>query len=318
MIDTRWILGLMTALCCVSAFPQVTAYRGAKLIDGTGTGAVEEATILVDGDRFIAVGANVPMPDDAIQVDLSGMWVVPGMIDAHVHFMTSGRMYTRPAFFDLTHKVSYGEEIEFIKRNIPDTLRANMSRSSTMMEAMLWYADWRDYQHAVVAEAANHGMQVTTHAHAMEYARGAVEAGVASLQHVVADQPVDQAFIDLLKQNDVVVTPTLAIRKRTFIELFTKELELLPIEHQCSVPGVLESFDEPIPAADSQSSRYRKQGEIAAANVKTLYEAGVALAVATDTGMIGIPHGSGMHLELRDLNRAGVPAEYLIHAATYN
>ena len=145
-----------------------------------------------------------------------------------------------------------------------------------------------------------------------------MQAGAASLQHIPADQPVDQAFIDLLKANDVIVVPTLAIRKRTFIELFTKELELLPIERTCSVPGVVESWNELIPPADDQSLRYREQGAMAAANARALFEAGVALAVATDTGMIGIPAGSGMHLELRDMHRAGIPADYLIHAATFN
>ena len=403
----HWLVTLMLVVMAGSSRADVTAYQGATLIDGTHGGMVQNATVLVQGDRFSAAGSDVVIPDDAELVDVSGKWIVPGLIDAHVHFMTSGRMYTRPAFIDLTDKVSYEEEIAWIKAHIPDTLRANMcagvtsvlslggpsleyntrdlaartdaaptvfvghgvitpvpefiaertippwdgeltlkpgmsaeaavhhvqeavardadliktaldNRGSRMISALLWYADWREFQRAVVEEAARHGLRVTTHAHALEYSRGAVEAGAASLQHVVADQPVDQPFIDLLQENDVIVVPTLAIRKRTFIELFTKELELLPIERTCAVPGVVESWDEPIPPADDQSSRYRHQGAMAAANVKTLYEAGIPLAVATDSGMIGIPAGAGMHLELRDMHRAGVPADYLIHAASLN
>lgn len=407
MTVVRWTAALACSLLVGYGHADVTAYQGATLIDGTHRGAIENATVLVKGDRFIAAGTDVAVPEGAKVVNVSGKWIVPGLIDSHVHFMTSGRMYTRPAFIDLTDKVPYEEEIEWIKTHIPDTLRANMcsgvtsvvslggpsleyntrdlaarthaaptvfighgviapmpefiaeqmippwdgeltlkpgmsaeagvahvqtavargadliktaldNRGSRMISAMLWYADWQAFQQAVVAEAAKHGLQVTTHAHALEYARGAVQAGAASLQHIPADQPVDQAFIDLLKAKDVIVVPTLAIRKRTFIELFTKELELLPIERSCSVPGVVESWDEPIPPADDQSLRYRVQGAIAAANARALFEGGVALAVATDTGMIGIPAGSGMHLELRDMHRAGIPADYLIHAATFN
>ena len=407
MIDLRWTASMVLSLLAGYSHADVTAYQGATLIDGTHRGAVENATVLVGEDKFIAVGAGVVVPEGAKVVDVSGKWIVPGLIDSHVHFMTSGRMYTRPAFFDLTDKVPYEEEIEWIKTHIPDTLRANLcsgvtgvvslggpsieyetrdlasrteaaptvfvghgviapmpgfiaermippwdgeltlkpgmsveaaaahvqeavargadliktaidNRGSRMITALLWFADWREFQQAVVAEAAKHRLRVTTHVHALEYARGAVQAGAASLQHIPADRPVDQAFIDLLKANEVIVVPTLAIRKRTFVELFTKQLELLPIERQCSVPGVVESWDEPVPPADDQSMRYRRQGAIAAANVRALYEGGVSLAVATDSGMIGIPAGSGMHLELRDLHRAGVPADYLIHAATFN
>ena len=407
MMAIRWLMGATFLALASLCHGEVTAYRGATLIDGTRNGVLENATILVNGDRFIAAGADVPIPEDAAVVDVTGKWIVPGLIDAHVHFMTSGRMYTRPAFFDLTDKVPYEEEVDWIKSNIPATLRANLcsgvtgvislggpsleydtralaqrtaaaptvfvghgviaplpefvaramippwdgeltlkpamsaeagaahvragvargadliktaidNRGSQMLSALLWHVGWREFQGAVVEEAARHGLKVTTHAHALEYARGAVEAGAASLQHVPADQPVDQAFIDLLKAQEVPVVPTLAIRKRTFIELFSKDLELLPIERTCSVPGVLDSWQEPVPPADEQAIRYREQGKVAAVNVKALYEGGVALAVGTDTGMIGIAAGSGMHLELRDMQRAGVPADYLIHAATFN
>ena len=112
--------------------------------------------------------------------------------------------------------------------------------------------------------------------------------------------------------------PTLAIRKRTFIELFTKDIDLLPVEERCSVPGVVESWYEPLPPMEDSSARYREEGAIAAANAKALFDAGIPLAVGTDTGMIGIAAGSSMHLELRALHRAGIPAEYLVHAATLN
>lgn len=404
--SARW-LSVFLVMFAASSNAELVAYKGATLIDGTLSGFVENATVLVGGDKFVAVGSDLDVPQGTRIVDVSGKWIVPGLIDSHVHFMTSGRMYTRPAFFDLTHKVSYEQEIGFIKEHLPDTLRANMcagvtsvvsmggpsieyqarqmaatmdhaptvfighgvivpmpkflaeqmippwdgeltlkpgmsaedavvhvqqgvrkgadliktaldSRDSLMIKSMLWYADWQDFQKAVVEEAAKNGLPVTTHSHELEYARGAVEAGASSLQHVVADQPVDEPFVEMLVDEDVVVVPTLAIRKRTFVELFTKELELLEIERRCSVPGVVASWNEPVPSADAQSERYRVQGAMAAANVRALYAAGVPLAVATDSGMIGIPAGAGMHLELRDLNRAGVPADYLIHAATYN
>ncbi len=395
------------SICCVTAVADVTAYVGATLIDGTGRAPVANATVLVENDRFLAAGPGIDVPEGARVVDVRGKWIVPGLIDSHVHFMTSGRMYTRPAFFDLTDKVPYEEEVEWIKAHIPDTLRAFMcsgvtgvlslggpsleyntrelaagmddaptvfighgviahaprfvaertippwdgeltlkpvlsaeegiaavreavargadlvktavdDRGSALLRAALWWWDWRELEAAIIEEAARHGLMVTTHAHALEYARGMLELGVASLQHIPADKPVDEAFIALVKDKGAIVVPTLGLRKRTFIELFTKEIDLLPIEETCSVPGVVESWYEPLPPIDDQSTRYREQGRIAAANVKTLFDAGVPLAVATDTGMIGLAAGSSMHVELRALNQAGIPASYLIKAATLN
>ena len=336
---------------------------------------------------------------------MAGKWIVPGLVDAHIHFMTSGRMYTRPAFFDLTDKVPYEEEVEWIKAHIPDTLRAFLcsgvtsvlslggpsleyntrdlargvdaaptvfighgvighmpmfvaermippwdgeltlkpalsveagiahvqdavaqgadliktaidDRGSALLAAAMWWWDWRELEAAIIEEAAKHGLGVTAHAHALDYARGLVELGVASLQHIPADKPVDEAFVALAKDKGIIVVPTLALRKRTFIELFTKDIDLLPIEERCSVPGVVESWYEPLPPADDQSARYREQGEMAAANAKRLFEAGVSLGVGTDSGMIGLAAGTSMHLELRALSDAGIPADYVIQAAT--
>ena len=396
---------VLWSIFCATAMAEVTAYTGATLIDGTGRPPVPSATVLVEDDRILAAGSGVDVPEGARIIDVTGKWIVPGLIDAHIHFMTSGRMYTRPAFFDLTDKVPYEEEVAWIKAHIPDTLRAFMcsgvtgvlslggpsleyntrelartmddaptvfighgviahaprfvaermippwdgeltlkpvvaaeegvaevqeavargadliktavdNRGSSFLAAAMWWWDWRELEGVIIEEAARHGLMVTTHAHALDYAHGMVELGVASLQHIPADQPVDEAFVELARDRGVIVVPTLGLRKRTFSDLFTKEIDLLPIEQSCSVPGVVESWYEPLPRIDDQSTRYRQQGAMAAANAKTLFDAGVTLAAGTDTGMIGLAAGSSMHLELRALNQAGIPADYLIQAAT--
>lgn len=396
---------LLWSICCGTALAEVTAYTGATLIDGTGRPATANATVLVESDRILAAGSGVDVPEGARVIDVTGKWIVPGLIDAHIHFMTSGRMYTRPAFFDLTDKVPYEEEVAWIKAHIPDTLRAFMcsgvtgvlsmggpsleyntrelaatmddaptvfighgvithvprfvaermippwdgeltlkpvmsveegiaevtgavargadfvktavdDRGSALLAALMWWWDWRELEAAIIEEAARHGLMVTTHVHALDYAHGLVELGVASLQHIPADKPVDEAFVELAKDRGVIVVPTLGLRKRTFTELFTKEIDLLPIEERCSVPGIVESWYEPLPPMDDELAHYRQEGEMAAINSKTLFEAGIPLAVGTDTGMIGLAPGSSMHLELRALNQAGIPAAYLIEAAT--
>ncbi|HKS06385.1 MAG TPA: amidohydrolase family protein [Gemmatimonadaceae bacterium] len=63
----------------------VTAIRVGRLVDPeTGTIANNQI-MLVQGGRFTAIGANVTVPQGAEVIDLSGLTVVPGLVDAHNH-----------------------------------------------------------------------------------------------------------------------------------------------------------------------------------------------------------------------------------------
>src|SRR4029453_10003530 len=57
------------------------------LVDGTGGAPMNDARIVITGDRITAVGpaATVSAPDDAEHVDLTGRTVLPGLVDAHFH-----------------------------------------------------------------------------------------------------------------------------------------------------------------------------------------------------------------------------------------
>lgn len=61
--------------------------RVGRLLDGTGSPAVEDAALLVVDDRIAEVGpdASVARPEDAAQLELPGSTALPGLIDSHVH-----------------------------------------------------------------------------------------------------------------------------------------------------------------------------------------------------------------------------------------
>ncbi len=63
------------------------ALTGANLIDGTGRPVLPDSVVLVDRDVIQAVGPRgaVDVPPHAEVVDLSGMTVLPGLIDTHDH-----------------------------------------------------------------------------------------------------------------------------------------------------------------------------------------------------------------------------------------
>ena len=60
----------------------------ARLIDGTGAGVRERASLLVEGDTVVRIdGAPIegPRAPDAEVLDLGGRTVIPGLIEAHIH-----------------------------------------------------------------------------------------------------------------------------------------------------------------------------------------------------------------------------------------
>ena len=81
---------LLSCLLLVLAMPAPAAplvFTHATVIDGTGAPPLADATIVVDGDRIRSVRAHDEgsPPKDAKVEDLRGRWVIPGLIDSHVH-----------------------------------------------------------------------------------------------------------------------------------------------------------------------------------------------------------------------------------------
>ena len=111
----------------------VTALVGGTLIDGTGAGPLADSVVVIEGTEITAAGAraDVTVPAGARRVDVGGKWLVPGLIDAHVHFMESGRIYTKPGQIDLTHLVPYDEEVAWMQQRVPVTLTSYLCAGVT-------------------------------------------------------------------------------------------------------------------------------------------------------------------------------------------
>ncbi|AKM08477.1 amidohydrolase family protein [Pelagerythrobacter marensis] len=67
----------------------VIVVAGGTLIDGRGGAPVENAVLVMQGDRILAAGplSNTPLPTDADRtIDATGLFIMPGLIDLHIHF----------------------------------------------------------------------------------------------------------------------------------------------------------------------------------------------------------------------------------------
>lgn len=68
-----------------------TVLKGMTLIDGTGA-TFEDAVLVFEDNRIVAAGerAAVEQPPDAIIYNLDGKFVIPGLIDTHIHLDMHG------------------------------------------------------------------------------------------------------------------------------------------------------------------------------------------------------------------------------------
>jgi imidazolonepropionase-like amidohydrolase len=65
-----------------------TVFEGARVIVGDGK-VIDNATIVVQGDRITQVGTAVKPPAGATRVSLTGKTVMPTIVDTHVHTSTT-------------------------------------------------------------------------------------------------------------------------------------------------------------------------------------------------------------------------------------
>jgi imidazolonepropionase-like amidohydrolase len=68
------------------------AIRAQRLFDGTGKSAMRDAVVVIDEGRIAAVGpiAQVQLPPGVRALDVGDRTVMPGLIDAHVHILSTG------------------------------------------------------------------------------------------------------------------------------------------------------------------------------------------------------------------------------------
>ena len=66
-----------------------TAIRNATILTVT-RGTIEKGTIVIRNGKIAAVGVDVDVPRGATEIDATGLYVMPGIIDAHSHIAIDG------------------------------------------------------------------------------------------------------------------------------------------------------------------------------------------------------------------------------------
>ncbi len=171
---------------------------------------------------------------------------------------------------------------------------------------------------ALIAEAHRQDLKVAAHMYTLADAKGLVRNGVDVLAHSVRDAPVDTELLALMQQNDTCYIPTLARDVSTYIyesipdffsePFFLREADLDEIKDL--------SQPEAMRAMAARAQRGKDDLAMGQRNVKALHDAGVRIALGTDSGLPGRFPGYFEHMELELLAEAGLAPMAIIQAAT--
>jgi imidazolonepropionase-like amidohydrolase len=84
-ITLRVLVILLCLGIAAQAADQIFVLKAARLFDGKSNALLQNAVLIVQGDKIVDAGTNLQIPSDAQVIDLSDATLSPGFMDAHTH-----------------------------------------------------------------------------------------------------------------------------------------------------------------------------------------------------------------------------------------
>jgi imidazolonepropionase-like amidohydrolase len=247
---STFILLVGVLLFAANAAAQITVLTRAAVIDGTGAPPQKDITIVMENGRIRDIGPSLKIsaPAGATVLDLTGKFIVPGIINAHGHVGAKTEPQLRQyALYGVTTATSMqtdpdevvqvreaqkrgelrGARVSTVKYRFapdPEVVTPEQARAKvdqTVTAGADYIKIWVDggfgtrakltpeFCAAVLEQARKHGKRTFGHAYELVDAKMLVERGLNVLAHNVRDREVDSDFIALLKQRNVSLIPTL-------------------------------------------------------------------------------------------------------------
>ena len=281
MLPRIQVVGVLaTAL----AWADVTAFVGARILDGTGKPAIADGVLVVRDGRIEAVGARaaVKAPREARIVDLSGKTITPGFHSTHVHITGASGVeqqlgvYTR---YGITTLWSLGGEPagafdarreqdtpslkrarlylagDIISGATPDAARRMVAKvAGTKPDILKIRVDDQlgtakkmepAVYKAIIDEAHERGLRVAAHIFYLDDAKELLRSGVDMIAHSVRDKEIDDEFITLMKARSIPYCPTLTREISTFVYESTPAFFADPFFQREADPKVIAELNEP-------------------------------------------------------------------------
>jgi imidazolonepropionase-like amidohydrolase len=113
--DGSWKIAVSTAFGSPGDAPvPAFALTGATVIDGTGAAPMRNATVVMRNGRIACVG-ECQVGADVHAIDARGKWIIPGLIDAHVHYSQTGWADGRPDAEDVRSRFPYDSTVAVLE-----------------------------------------------------------------------------------------------------------------------------------------------------------------------------------------------------------
>lgn len=409
----RCLLLALFAIAAALSAPAQLLIKNVTVVDVENKKLLPGYSVLVNDGLITDMAKNIryKLPVGTQVIDGNGKYLMPGLVDAHVHFFQSGGLFTRPDAIDLRQYKPYAAEIAWTHQNMEAFLRRYLQAGITTVvdvgatinflqqrdsfrtktyapdvymtgpllttweppvykglkndepfyemksvaDAQLyvqkqlpykpdfikiWYiangknkdSAARNYLpmvQAAINEAHKAGLRVAVHATERITAQLAVEAGADFLVHGIDDEPVSAAFVQLLKNKNVVLSPTLVVAGN-YAKTFGQQHHFQHSDFVDAHPAPLNSLlflkhlPDTVLSAVYRNYSMRSAGtnrrtdSLLRANVKAMLDGGVTIATGTDAGNIGTQHVASYIDELRAMQQSGFNTWQLLQASTIN
>jgi imidazolonepropionase-like amidohydrolase len=347
---------LLLAHAAVAQSDVTKVFTGVTLIDGTDRAPVANAAIVVRNGRIVAAGPTntVTIPAGAERIALDGKTVIPGLINAHGHVTDAVRDLHTYAAYGVTTVFSLGDEPPpvFAARaeqstpaldrtrvflagpvlapKTPDEARAQVAGvAAQKVDIVKIRVDDNlgttqkmppEVYKAVIDEAHRLGLRVAVHLFYLADAKAVLAAGADYIAHSVRDLDVDPEFVGALKSSGVCLSPTLMREVSTFVYESTPDFFADPLFLAHARTDWVTMLQEPARQqamrASPSAQRYKTALAVASRNLKALVDAGVPIAMGTDTGPTGRFQGYFELMELELMVKAGLTPKQALAAAT--
>jgi imidazolonepropionase-like amidohydrolase len=300
--------------------------------------------------------ASVTIPAGAERISLAGKHVIPGLINAHGHANSLDRDLDTYAKYGVTTVFSLGNDANapgaiaardaqataslsrariytsgpVLNPATPEAARADVAKVAAMkVDNIKIRVDDNlgttpkmspEVYRAVIDEAHKRGLRVAVHLFYLNDAKGVLHAGADFIAHSVRDLDVDNDVIATMKARGICLCPTLMREVSTYVYESTPSFFADPLFVKYSDPQWISQRKDPAfqakTAKDPSGQRYKAALEVASRNMKKMSDAGVTIAMGTDTGPAGRFQGYFELMELELMAKAGLTPKQVIQSAT--
>lgn len=293
------------------------------------------------------------IPANAERVPLAGKVIIPGLINAHGHASSVANLRTYAAY-GVTTVYSLGDESPdvFAARDAQRTTAPSHARvyvagpvlnPSSPDDARAQVAAVADRKvdivkirvddnlgtapkmkpeiyRAVIDAAHARGLRVAVHLYYLDDAKDLLAAGADYIAHSVRDKAVDADFTRQLVQSKVCYSPTLMREVSTFVyestPPFFKDSLFLAHANREWMATAQQPARQEATRTSASAQRYKAQLPLAMRNMKALHQAGVPIAMGTDTGPVGRFQGYFELMEIEMMVDAGLTPTQALQSAT--